>query len=88
MPRDPLAPVLAAVGELAAAKAGIGDAQQKAAAIVAAARERERTARTRLHEQLVRAAESGVRQGDLVKASGLTREAVRRILRAGGVGPD
>jgi hypothetical protein len=34
---------------------------------------------------MVAAAQVGVRQVDLVKATGLTREMVRRILRAGGV---
>jgi DNA invertase Pin-like site-specific DNA recombinase len=79
---------VAAVDELATAKAGIAEAQRDAVAIVAKARTREREARARLHERLVRAAEAGIRQSELVKATGLTREAVRRILRAGGVGPD
>lgn len=87
MPRDPLAPVVKAVEDLATAKAGIGQAQDQAKALVADARSRERAARARLHERIVEAGRVGVRQVDLVRASGLTREAVRRILRAGGVEP-
>lgn len=85
MPRDPLAPVAKAVEDLAAAKDGIGDAQEQARALVAGARERERAARATLHQRIVDAGRAGVRQVDLVHATGLTREAVRRILRAGGV---
>lgn len=85
MPRDPLAPVVKAVDDLEKAAAGIGQAQEQARALVAGARDRERAARATLHQRMVEAARSGVRQVDLVHASGLTREAVRRILRAGGV---
>jgi hypothetical protein len=85
MPRDPLAPVARAVDELDAARVAIGAAQVQAAEMVAAAKQRERDARDELHRRMVAAAQVGVRQVDLVKATGLTREMVRRILRAGGV---
>lgn len=85
MPRDPLAPVAKAAEDLAAAKAAIGDAKERARALVAEARERERTARAALHARMVDAGRAGVRQVDIVQAAGVTREAVRRILRAGGV---
>lgn len=88
VPRDPLAPVLKAVEELDSARAGVSRAREDARALVDRARERERMARATLHQRIVDAAQAGVRPTDLVHASGLTREAVRRILRAGGVGPD
>ena len=88
MPRDPLAPIAKAVDELAAAKANIDEAQDHARALIADARQRERTARATLHTRIVEAAHAGVRQVDIVQAAGMTREAIRRILRAGGIEPD
>jgi len=88
MPRDPLAPVVKAVDDLASAKAAIGRAQHDARALVEAARQRERDARAVLHARIVEATRAGVRQVDIVRTTGLTREAVRRIARAGGVEPD
>jgi hypothetical protein len=85
MPRDPLAPVARAVEDLEAARAAITEAQARAAELVATARQRERDARAELHRRMVIAAEAGVRQVDIVNATGLTREMVRRILRAGGI---
>jgi hypothetical protein len=73
---------------LADARTGIARAQEDAKALVAKARAREQTARATLHEALVVASGAGVRQVDLVHATGMTREAVRRILRAGGVEAD
>ncbi len=88
VPRDPLAPIAKAVDELAAAKANIDEAQDHARTLVTDARRRERTARATLHDRIVEAAQAGVRQVDIVRASGMTREAIRRILRNGGVEPD
>lgn len=88
VPRDPVAPVVKAVEDLAKATAAIGHAQVQARQLVADARQREKTARAVLHDRIVEAAKVGVRQVDLVRASGLTREAVRRIVRAGGVEAD
>jgi len=88
MARDPLAIVTTAVDDLDAAKAGILRAQDEARTVVANARDHERRARSALHEAIVCAAAAGVRQVDLVRATGLTREAVRRIVRAGGVEAD
>jgi hypothetical protein len=88
VPRDPLAPVIKAADDLAVAKAGIGQAQLDAKALVQRARIREREARAELHRRMADAARAGVRQIDLIKVSGLTRERVRQILRAGGVEPD
>lgn len=88
MPRDPLAPVSAAAAELKAAGHGIELAKVEARALVQAARERERQARATLHERVVEAGRRGVRQVDLIAAAGLTRETIRRVLRAGGVTAD
>lgn len=88
MPRDPLAPVVKAVEDLAAAQAGIERAKEDARALVRRARDAERAARAVLHQRMVDATLVGVRQVDLVRTTNLTREAVRRILRAGGVEPD
>jgi hypothetical protein len=85
MARDPLAPVAGAVADLVAAHAAIEDARAAADELVRAARQRERDARAELHRRMVTAALQGVRQVDLVRTTGLTREAIRRILRAGGV---
>lgn len=88
VPRDPLAPIRQAREDLAAAKAGITAAQEQAQELVRQARLREQEARAELHRRMVvAAARDGVRQVDLVKEARMTREAVRRILRAGGVEP-
>jgi len=88
MPRDPLATVVKAVDDLDTARAGISRAQDEARSVVANARDHERRARGALHAAIVQAAAAGVRQVDLVRVTGLTREAVRRIVRAGGVAAD
>jgi hypothetical protein len=88
MARDPLASVAKAVDDLELARAGIGRAQDEARAVVEKARERERQARGALHAAVAAAAASGVRQIDLVRTTGMTREAVRRIVRAAGIEAD
>jgi hypothetical protein len=88
MPRDPLVPVTKAVDEFAAARAAIDLAKEDARALIQRARDHERAARAVLHQRMVDAALDGVRQVDLIRVTGYTREAVRRILRAGGVEPD
>lgn len=45
------------------------------------------TARPRLAEAIVAAARGGVRQSEIVRVSGYTREQVRRICRAAGIEP-
>lgn len=44
-------------------------------------------ARPRLAEAIASAARAGVRQAEIVKVSGYTREQVRRICRAAGIEP-
>lgn len=66
-----------AQAELADARARIGQARAKV----------DKT-RDELAEAIVDAARSGMRQVEIVRRSGYTRESVRRILRAGGVEPD
>ncbi|WP_435120767.1 hypothetical protein [Micromonospora tulbaghiae] len=53
------------------------------------ARERAALEKTRaeLAPEVVAAAQAGVKQGDIVKASGYTRERVRQICRAAGIEP-
>lgn len=85
MPRDPLAPIAAALADLTAAAAGIELAKAEAKAVVADARERERLARAELHRRMAAAARLGVRQVDIARAAAMTREGARRILRAEGV---
>ena len=55
---------------------------------LAESRVRADAARTALHEAIVEAALDGMRQGDIVRLTGYTRERIRQILRAGGVEPD
>ena len=67
------------------------DAQSAAAASEQrAAEDRAEVARMRdaLAEAIVEAAKSGMRQVDIIRISGYSRERVRQILRAGGVEPE
>lgn len=47
-----------------------------------------RDARRELTDWIVASARAGMRMGDLVKVTGLSREWIRQILRAAGVEPD
>jgi hypothetical protein len=75
----------AAAAALQAARAGVDDAHDKAAAIVADARAEVERKRVELADAIAAAARRGVRQRDIVKATGYSRERVRQILRARGV---
>ncbi|MDG4819807.1 hypothetical protein O7628_30355 [Micromonospora sp. WMMD956] len=75
----------AAVRAYEEARAAMTGAQAEADRIVAEARGNIATARSRLAGAIVEAARSGMRQVDIVRATGYTRERVRQILRAGGV---
>jgi hypothetical protein len=44
--------------------------------------------RAELAEAIVAEARKGTRQVDLIRITGLSRERVRQILRAGGIEPD
>ena len=66
------------------AKADLADARRR----VGPARTAVDRARLELAEAIAEAARSGMRQVDIVRASGYTRENVRRILRAAGIEPD
>jgi len=65
------------------AQANLADARGR----VGSARTQVDRARVELAEAIVDAARSGMRQVDIVRVSGYTRESVRRILRAGGIEP-
>ncbi|MET8147485.1 hypothetical protein ACIBSW_05725 [Actinoplanes sp. NPDC049668] len=64
-----------------AAQDAVTEAQQR----VAEARAEVPAARERLGQEIVRATLAGVRQVDVMAASGYSREQVRRILRSAGV---
>lgn len=67
------------------------DAQSRAAASEQrAADDRAEVIRKRdaLIEAIVAAGQAGMRQVDIIKITGYSRERVRQILRAGGVEPD
>jgi phage shock protein A len=71
-----------------AAQTGIDTAKVEARQVVEQAMTELRQARTALAEAIVAEARRGTRQVDLIKATGLSRERVRQILRAGGIEPD
>lgn len=63
-------------------------AEERARQIKADARAKVDAARADLHAAMVAAWLGGMRQVDIMKATGYSRERVRQILRAGGVEPD
>lgn len=63
-------------------------ARAAAATRVKAAQQRADRARTELAAAIVAEAQGGARQVDIIRATGLSRERVRQILRQGGVEPD
>ncbi|MEW2383053.1 hypothetical protein AB0873_13345 [Micromonospora sp. NPDC047707] len=75
----------AAVRAYEEARAAVMDAQARAEQLVTNARNDVAEARSRLAEAIVDAARDGMRQVDIVRVTGYTRERVRQILRAGGV---
>ncbi len=61
---------------------------EKAAEAYTAAKTAMDAARDVLADEIVKAARSGMRQSEIVKTTGYTRETVRRICRAAGVDSD
>lgn len=74
-----------AVAKYRAADVAIQRAQEAAKARVQAARDAKTRARVELAEAIVEAARKGMRQVDIVRVTGYTRERVRQILREHGV---
>jgi hypothetical protein len=70
------------------AQAAVDDAQAAARQLVVDARATVDVKRAELADMIVAAARAGVRQTEIVRVTGYTRESVRRILRAGGVEAD
>lgn len=70
------------------ALADLEAARAKAAVLVESAREAVAKTRADLAGAIVEAANQGVPQVDIIRATGYARESVRRILRDGGVEPD
>lgn len=73
---------------LKTAQAAVPRAEQRARALVAAARAQVDQARARLAETIVTEYQRGARVADLAKRAEYSRETIRRILRAAGVEPD
>jgi len=72
-----------AVRKLRAAQAGVPRAEERAARIIAEARARVDQARVELAEEIRAADRAGMRQVDIVAATGYSRERVRQIIRDG-----
>ncbi|MGC9671241.1 hypothetical protein ACNTMW_32430 [Planosporangium sp. 12N6] len=70
------------------AQAAVGDARAQAERLISDAKAEVDHARERLAAAIVEAARSGVRQVDIVRRTGYTRERVRQICRAAGVEAD
>jgi len=70
----------AAVQRLRAAEDGVPRAQERAARIIADAREKVAEARAELAEAIRAADRAGMRQRDIVAATGYSRERVRQII--------
>jgi hypothetical protein len=77
----------AAVRAYEEARASVPGAQIEADRIVADAKDEVVRARTRLADAIVAAARAGMRQKDIVRVTGYTRERVRQICRAAGFEP-
>ncbi|HEY0700607.1 MAG TPA: hypothetical protein VGD43_22720 [Micromonospora sp.] len=73
----------AAVRKLRAAQAGVPRAEERAARIIAEARGRVDKARAELAEEIRAADRAGMRQVDIVAATGYSRERVRQLIRDG-----
>jgi len=78
-----MADLEAAVRKLRAAESGVPRAQERAAQIVADARDKADQARAELAEEIRAADQAGMRQVDIVAATGYSRERVRQIVRDG-----
>ena len=78
-----MADLEAAVRKLRAAESGVPRAQERAAQIVSDAREKVDRARAELADAIRAADQAGVRQVDIVTATGYSRERVRQIVREG-----
>jgi hypothetical protein len=78
-----MADLESAVRKLRTAEAGVPRAQERAAQIVAEARGRVDRARAKLAEEIRAADQAGMRQVDIVAATGYSRERVRQIVREG-----
>ncbi|GAB1694806.1 hypothetical protein [Krasilnikovia sp. M28-CT-15] len=78
-----MADLEAAVRKLRAAQAGVPRAEERAAQIIAEARDRVDRARAVLAKEIQAADRAGMRQVDIVAATGYSRERIRQIVRDG-----
>jgi hypothetical protein len=86
-PDDPAADLADAVRAYRHAREDIDAARDRAARIVDDAKASAERARLALAVAIVAAARAGMRQRDIVQATGYNREMVRRIVRAAGITP-
>lgn len=78
-----MADLESAVAKLRRAQAGLPRAEERAARIIAEARERIEAARAELAEAIRAESAAGTRQRDLVARTGYSRERIRQIVRDG-----
>jgi hypothetical protein len=71
-----------------AAQARVPEAEAAAKTLIADARAGVEQARADRDAAIVAEAMAGVAQVDIIRRTGMGRESIRRILRAGGVEPD
>lgn len=67
--------------------AEVSDVRAAAERFASAKQERE-AARAALHDEIIAAARAKVRQAEIARASGYSRETIRRICRAAGIEPE
>jgi hypothetical protein len=77
-----------AVKAYRASQDALAAAERDAKVRIEAARHASTAARVRLAEAIVAAARAGMRQVDVIRTTGYSRERVRTILREGGIEPE
>jgi len=70
------------------AETAVARAEAAAERRIRQARDERTAARERLHAAMVEAARGGMRQVEIIRISGYSRDRTRQILRAGGVEPE
>lgn len=77
-----------AVKAYRAAETAVVRAESAAERRIREARDERAAARDRLHAAMVEAARGGMRQVEIIRITGYSRDRVRTILRAGGIEPE
>lgn len=81
---DVAADLAGVAAQYRAAQQAVRDAKAQ----VRASKDQVRAARQELNESVVASARAGMRIGELVHETGLSREWIRQLLRAAGIEPD